>query len=164
MPVSKSLKRRAKTIALERKLSDYRRFLKGDEDYDWHFIIRMLRFKLERTRKHIVEHNFIQAAPRVGKEIQQVVDLLERIEDNKYFEELHKPFWKKYGKPKMKFGKPDDRGSRNVTVTYPKETAANRTQIHRESLRISKMEHKLRARDLERAFKLMQKHIWGWWD
>ena len=159
-----SKKRSAEKLAYDRKLKDYSRFLKGDEDYDWHFIIRMLRFKLERTRKHIVSHHLVKEAPRIGKEIQRVVDLLERIEADQYFEELHKPFWKKYGRPKMISGKPDSRGLIPVTIQYPKETKASRTAINRESLRLAKMEQKLRSRDLELAFNLMLKNIWGWWD
>jgi hypothetical protein len=104
------------------------------------------------------------SAGKVEKQINQVVDLLSRIEADKYFEELHKPFWKKYGKPKMISGKPNERGSIPVTIKYPKETPQNRARIGREALRLGKEEHRLRARDLEKALGLMLKNIWSWWD
>lgn len=59
----------------------------------------MLRFKLERTRKYILDANRATNTKQVAKEIQTVVDLFKRIEADPYFEELHRPFWKKYGKP-----------------------------------------------------------------
>lgn len=157
-------RRKEQKLEFERKLRDYRRFLKDDADYDWHFIIRMLRYKLERTRDHLRNHNIVVNSERYARQIQKVVDLLLRIEAEPYFEELHKPFWKKYGKPRMIYGKADERGSVPVTVRYAKETARNRKQIGRELKRLSALEHRMRARDLHKAFQLMEKYIWYWWD
>ncbi|MGK5089925.1 hypothetical protein WDW86_20430 [Bdellovibrionota bacterium FG-2] len=157
-------KKPTKTLAFERKLRDYRDFLKHDADWDWQYIIRLLRFKLERTRKCILDNNIIGDAPKVGKEIREVVNLLKRIEDDRYFEELHRPFFKKYGKPKMISGKPDARSLIPMIIKYPKETPRNRKQRIRESLQLSKEEDHLRRQDLKKAFRLMEKNIWNWWD
>ncbi|HLD99946.1 MAG TPA: hypothetical protein VJB59_06790 [Bdellovibrionota bacterium] len=152
-------------IAFEKKVREYRKFLKDDYDWDWHFIIRMLRYKLERTRRCILDNNIIADAKKVGKEIDEVVRLLKRIEDDPYFKEIRKPFYKKYGYPKMVFGKRiKGRNSVEATVVYPRENPRNREQIARESLRLSKLEDELRRKDLKRAFDLMLKNIWGWWD
>ena len=157
-------KKRRKLIEFERKLREYRHFLKHDEDYDWQFIVRMLRYKLERTRKCILDNKIIEDAPKVGREIREVVDLLKRVEEDRYFEELHRPFWKKYGKPTMISGKDDGRGLAPVTIKYPKETPRNRKQRIRESIRIDREERRLREEDLKKAFRLMEKNLWNWWD
>lgn len=156
--------KRNQRLAFERKLRDYGHFLKHDADYDGHFIVRLLRFKLERTRKCILDNNIIEDAAKVGREIQAVVTLLKRVEEDRYFEELHKPFFKKYGNPRMITGKPDGRGTVPVTVRYYKETPRNRKQRIRESLRLAKKEEQMRREDLKKALRLIEKNIWNWWD
>lgn len=152
-------------VAFEKKMREYRKFLKDDYDWDWQYIIRMLRYKLERTRKCILDNDIIADAKKVGREIDEVAKLLKRVEEDRYFEELRRPFFKKYGHPKMISGKPIKGGRAvPVTIAYSKETSRNRNQITKESLRLSKLEDQLRRQDLKRAFDLMLKHIWGWWD
>lgn len=49
----------------EKKLSDYKKFLKNDHDWDWAYILRLLKYKLERTRKCIVSNHIIRSAPKI---------------------------------------------------------------------------------------------------
>lgn len=154
----------SKRSSFAQKMKEYREFLREDEDYDWQYIIRLLRYKLERTKNHIVEHDIIDDATKVGKEIQAVVDLLKRIEEDKYFEELHKPFLKKYGNPKLVLEKCKNGTNSSITFKYSKETLKNRSQRMKEQNRLAKLEHQLRKKDLEQAFKLMSNNIFGWWD
>jgi hypothetical protein len=145
-------------------MREWQSFLKDDRDYDWMFIIRVLRYKLERTQKHIVEHDICVDAPKIGKQFQAVVDLLKRIEADPYHDEVYGPFYKKWGKSKLVFGPKTDRNMRPVTIQYANETPANRPQLEQEFVALMGQDHKLRERDLRQAFRLMQKHIWGWWD
>lgn len=77
---------------------------------------------------------------------------------------MHKPFWKKYGKPKMILEKCENSTNYSVTFKYPKETLKNKSNRMKEQIRLAKLEDQLRKKDLEQAFKLMSKNIFGWWN
>jgi len=157
--------RATKKAAFERKLREYRTFLRDDFDWDWTYILRLLTYKLERTRKCIVANNIIVAARRVAREIREVEQLLQRVIDDRYYNEIAKPFHRKYGRPKMVFGERDPRTkARAVTFTYARETPRTRAGIHHEAHRLHKQAEKMQRDDLNRAFALMQERIWSWWD
>ncbi len=149
----------------DKKLREYRKVLKDDEDWDWTYILRMLQYKLERTRKCIVANNIIVEAPKVARQIRAVEILLERVERDQYYDEITKDFRKKYGKIRMISGKREPGvASVSVQFKYTRETPANSKQIRRESLRLWRRAERMQHRDLRKAFNLMLRDIWGWWD
>ena len=153
-----------KKISLERKVREYRRFLKDDSDHDWISIISMLRYKLERTRTHISENNRFPKTKQVVNEITTVVKILKRIEADRYMHELRQPFYKKNCKPSMTFGNLDEHAGVSCHIVYQKETSPKERQIIWETLSLGKEELRLRQADLEKAFELILKNIWKWWD
>ncbi|MBI3018684.1 MAG: hypothetical protein HYY61_02180 [Deltaproteobacteria bacterium] len=74
----------ARTKEFKKKISDYKKFLKNDHDWDGAYILRLLKYKLERTRKCIVSNHIIQSAPKKGRQIKVVEDLLDRVLKDKY--------------------------------------------------------------------------------
>ena len=52
-----------------KKAREYARFLRDDFDWDYAFILRLLRYKLERTRRCIVSNEIVVSAPRVDRQI-----------------------------------------------------------------------------------------------
>jgi hypothetical protein len=58
------------------------------------------------------------------------------------------------------------KGERSVPVTFKfaKETQLNSAKIHREHRALIAKADRLRRRDLAKAFRSMEKNIWGWWD
>lgn len=154
-----------KKQALEKKIREYRKILKDDEDWDWAYILRMLRYKLERTRKCIVKNGIIADAPKVASQIRAVEILLDRVDKNRYYDQISKDFRKKYGRLRMISGKArvDSRGV-PVTFKFERETPGNSKQIHREHLRLWRKAELMQHSDLKKAFDLMLKDIWGWWD
>jgi len=159
------MKKQSKQATFNRKIKEYKNFLKEDEDWDWHYIIRLLKYKLERTRKCIVSNRIILEAPRVAKEIREVEILLDRVLKDRYHEEVFKNFDKKYGKPKLISGKPDPKtGHSMVTIHRAKVTPKNEKAFKSEFKKLVRKEDQMRQADLNRAFDLMKKNIWGWWD
>lgn len=149
----------------DKKIFEYRRFLKDDFDWDYAYILKLLKFKLERTRKQILRNNIVKSAPRIGKQIKTVEQLLERVIRDSYFEEIAEDFHRKYGRPRMTFGKREiGKASVPLIIKYRNETSANAKRIRRESNRLYKRAWLMQQRDLKMAFALMQKNIWGWWD
>jgi len=68
------VKTSAKKVAYEKKVREYARALKDDEDWDWAFIIKLLQYKLKRTRLCIESNNIVASSKQIAKQIKQVVD------------------------------------------------------------------------------------------
>lgn len=52
----------SKKTLLDKKITEYKHILKEDEDWDWHHILKLLSYKLERTRKCILKNNINMTA------------------------------------------------------------------------------------------------------
>jgi hypothetical protein len=161
----KAKKKLSKKVILDKKIKEYKRFLKEDEDWDWAYIIRILKYKLERTRKCIISNNIISNSKQIAREIKEVEILLDRVEKDNYLRDLSKEFHKKYGNLKM-ISKKSEVGKNlsEVTFEYTKETPQNRKQIRSEHHKLFIKAKKMQQDDLKKAFALMHKNIWNWWD
>jgi hypothetical protein len=149
----------------EKKVADYRKFLKDDHDWDYDYILKLLKYKLGRTRKCIVANDIVVGAKKTGRQILAVENLLQRVIENQYLESISGDFHKRYGKFKMKFKKPA-KGARGIEVNsfFDRETPQNSKQLRREFRVLMRRADRLKQRDLAKAFGLIQKNIWCWWD
>jgi hypothetical protein len=84
------------------KSAQYAVFLWDDKDYDWSFALSLFQFKLKRIRKHILKHDIIVDADKIGAEMQEVIDLIDKLSDenwgDKDYEEKWNLMWGKVNK------------------------------------------------------------------
>lgn len=132
-----------KGLELERKVREYRRVLKNDGDFDYGFILIMLQYKLRRTREHIIKHNILMDATKIGAQIQVVEKLLQRVIDDKYEAKYWRKLERKHGKTLFK---------------------SRRKDIANEVISASEMAFEDRKADLKKAFDIILEQIWHWWD
>lgn len=159
--MKKKLSAKAK---LNQKYKEYKEFLKDDRDWDFTHILRLLRYKLGRTRKEIVGNKIVADSKEIGQQIKEVEILLKRVIENNYEKEIFKDFHKKYGQLKWKFIKEKGESYTRVTTYYTKETPENLKQLKKERMALNKKCLDQKHADLKKAFDLMHKNIWGWWD
>ena len=139
--------------------------LRDDEDWDWAFIIKVLQYKLKRTRLCIESNNIVASSTKIAKQIKEVGDLFGAVLDNKYYRELGKKFRRKHGSGKFVYDKKEPgTQSVGVSVRFRGETKGNQDKIHREFRRLHDQADRKLERDLGRAFALMENNIRGWWD
>jgi len=149
---------------LDKKLREYKKILQKDADWDWIYILRLLKYKLERTRKCILSNDIVVSAPKIAKQIQAVETLLERVEKDQYFDEISKDFHQKYGKLRMVTKKVKGKPYHAVKCNFTKETETNSKEIHKEFSKLRRRAEFMQRNDIKKAFALMHKNIWGWWD
>jgi hypothetical protein len=102
---------------------------------------------------------------KVAREIREVELLLGRVDNDRYFEEISKDFYKKYGKLKTIRKKSDfGKNLTQLTFKFAKETPQNSKRIHAQHTRLWVKAGKMQQDDLKKAFELMHKNIWNWWD
>ncbi len=68
--------------------------------------------------------------------------------------------------PRDRLAREFEKGVRAVPITirYQKETPENSQQIHLEARRLYEKAERMKIKDLKKAFDLMCRNIWGWWD
>jgi hypothetical protein len=79
------------------KSCQYAIVLWDDFDWDWKYILRLLKYKLERTKIRIVENNIIEGTDEIAREIDEVIELIRKIDKNEFAEEMYDAFEKKWG-------------------------------------------------------------------
>ena len=158
-------KKAFKKMLFDKKIKEYKNILKEDEDWDWHYILRLLSYKLERTRRCILKNNIIKDAKKIGQEIREVEILLNNIMADKYFDQISKDFYKKYGRHKFIIKKKDSKtGLSQISTIFSKETPKTREIIHEQYFFLNQIAFQMKEDDLDKAFKLMAKNIQNWWD
>ena len=137
------------------KVSQYARLLWDDEDWDYHFVLKLLQYKLSRTRKCIVKNRLITDANRVGREIWIAEKLIQRILDNEYTDYYEELITRTFGELVLKDGH----------LTCAKITDTLMEAEYHEALRhMVAHEEYLLKQDYAYLLKHIQRHIRGWWD
>jgi len=150
----------------KKRLKKYSEFMKDNHDWDYRYIIDLLRFKIKMTRKHILQHDIIEkeSMALMVAQMTETETLLKRACSNEHLKNIENDFKEKYGgeiKSKMKINKKN-----GVKMEY------DYSEIHEDMLEEAKLEaqtfydkeEELKKADLKKAFDIMSENIWDWWD
>lgn len=156
-----------KTKKLEKKrLKKYKKFLKDNHDWDYAYIIDLLRFKIKMTRKQILKNDSIEeeTMKEIVDQMKETETLLNRVISNEHFEQLEQEFKEKFGgkvKTKMKFTK---KNQVKFKDNFSKINEDMIEEAKEEFLKLHDKEDELKKEDLKKAFEIMSENIWNWWD
>jgi hypothetical protein len=134
------------------KSIQYSLFLWNDTDYDWAYILLLLRYKLSRTRKHIVKHNIIEDAPIVSASISRVEELIDRVVKDDYCSDEYDACFAKHCKG----------NSKDVLTELCTNTLD--ASWHDEFRAISDKRSKQLEADWAELFDLLQRDLRSYWD
>ena len=137
-----------------------------DRDWDYGFLEEILKFKLTRMAKCIIDNDIIEGKYRVEKQIKYALYLMERIDSNYDLKEADKKLEAKWGKTVYSWepveGPP--KASR-LRIRYPKaETEEMRKQASDEHYEAYMEVSAKEAEIYERLYRHIGKYIRGWWD
>jgi hypothetical protein len=162
--------KKARAARERRRFADWMAFLKEKDpgDFSYECILEVLAYKLRRTREHIVEHDIIMGAEKIGREIKQVEDLIARvINEHGYYERIVVPVDKglqeKYGRI-IRTSKKLPNGNVMTSSRHKNATPKDEADASRSMRAAFRRADRARERDLRRAFDLMAKNIFSWWD
>jgi len=97
--------------------------------------------------------------------IKVCVLLLDRLIEDKYFENTMEPFYKKWGDPEMIFDELEDGSGHSLNVNYPNvKSAKDEIQERKDFKRFCNREQILKQQDIDLLFDTMKKKIQTWWD
>lgn len=149
-----------------KKSFQYSLVLWNDYDFDHIYILKLLRYKLKRTRERIEKDNILVATNRISKQIKYAEFLIDRIENNDYFPEEYKKLEEKWGAAEMVFTPCEDRpGFSKLDFVHEKcKTEEENEQAGDEFHAFYKRQDEESERDYDRLFRHLRKYIQRWWD
>lgn len=149
----------------KKRLAEWANLLKDDQDWDYIYILTILKYKLERTRKCILSNGIIADAKSVASEIKEVEELLDKVIKDDYINDFTKDFRKKHGSLKMTL---DEKNATKHGIPakfrFTKDNKKNRSILFVNWRKLTVKAGRARVDDLKRAFDLTAENIWGWWD
>ena len=145
-----------------------------DRDWDQYFLYVILQFKLKQMEKLQREYGISVNSNDYADQMKTCILLLDRIIKGDYLTNSLKPHEEKWGELRLDFKETSDETFRDIdggeklyegTFSVEKVTTPEgKEQENKERMRLYKHVDNLEKQDLDLLFKLMRKHIEGWWD
>lgn len=149
------------------KSFQYSIFLWNDYDWDKLYIMRLLQYKLKRTRKAISSNNIILRSEEVAAQIKHAECLIQNWIDDDFESQLFEAHNKKWGKTKS-FSKEVKVGNKTYhqfEITREKTTTEDlKKQEAKEYREIITKAALAREKNADLLFAHIRKYIDEWWD
>lgn len=140
-----------------RKSLEYAWFLRNDYDFDWSSIMKLLKYKISRSRKMIKENKIILRSEEVAAQMYHAECLIQKLLDDEFGEKEHEAHNKKWGIEY--FPKHSDKWRIDNTKT-PAEKAQMETEL-RAIMDLTRQQKEECKREL---FDHLKNYIEEWWD
>ena len=134
-----------------------------DKWWDYSFLLKIIRFKIELMEKNFRENACYIGAEKDADVMKLCIYSLNRIISDDYHSNAFKRHDKKWGDLEMKTIPVDNITSR-LEITAPNVTEENKSQYDKEFKRCSTHAWELKRQDLEFLFNTLIKNIERWWD
>lgn len=136
-------------------------------DFDWHYLIILMEFKLRRMEKVIRNGNNAEAN-KVADQVKVAIALCERISNCNYLENVLNPHEEKWGIRDWYFIPCEDTTTSYSQLKwkkYPKaKNEKENKQAEKEYTQLCKHSDMLEKQDIEYLLIYLKKHLKGWWD
>ncbi len=132
-----------------------------DRDWDHFYLYIILRKKLSNMENYHRKYGYSVISEKTADNIKLCVNLLDRLIEDKYCDELFKKHDKKWGK--LDFVPLSEPGKSILTREKIKSKKDDEAES-KEFKRLWKHEETLKKQDIDYLFKFMSKHIQCWWD
>lgn len=148
-----------------KKLWIYGRFiLFEDYDWDWVFLLQIMKIKMGLMRKCFLENNIVSSTPRIAQQLFSCECMIDRILGERYHEKDWDKFWNKWGKITYLPAKTVN-GRKAYTVSRKNiKTDKDREQEQKEFRDLWERQENSMRQDLRYLFSTMEKYLRHWWD
>jgi hypothetical protein len=146
------------------KVWDYKSILWHDRDWDHAFILYMLKFKIERTRKHIGECARHTRWKLDVKNMKKAEDLINYHLSSKY-DKIFEKHDEKWGKIEFDLEPTDNPSLSKCTMRRAKaNTSEKQKQERKEYGRLLKRSLREEEKSWKKIWTHLDKHMRSWWD
>lgn len=139
-----------------RNLWKWRSVVWNDRPWDYVYIFKALRFKLDETQR-CIDGTFVGADEEAAK-IRSLIDAIDRILEDDYVKEEYDEMDRKYGKLEMIFN-----NDNSLTMTRENLKEEDKETERKETLALAELEAERRQQDINFVFDTMKNDIQRWW-
>ena len=150
----------------KKRLKKYEDFMKDNHDWDFYYIIDLLRFKIKMTRKHILQNDIIEeeTLAQIILKMTETEVLLERVISDEHQINLDNEFKEKFGGNIHSIMKVKKDNTVKIKFDYSEIPEDKLEEAKEEYTVLREKELELKKNDLKEAFDIMAENIWDWWD
>lgn len=160
------------TRTTSRSLERVKRFIAwfpviwDDNDFDYASVLYVMRFKLDRLADHLVEHDLIVNNKKYASQIKEVTNLIGRQLDDVYTSLMNAECEEKFGKLRWysEFFPDENRKCSRVLFMRDGQNWDNYAAVEKEERKIYKKWDRVKLREWQRIWKLLDKNMQRWWD
>lgn len=149
-------------------LKEWKTFLKNDEDFDWAYIVRVLNYKLKRTRAFFEKQGICSDSEKISKQIKKVEELLTKVENDRYYDNGIKKLEEKYGKRGLRSKSKKIPGTTHYQMTFSSNwdnlPTKKRASVNKSLKALNQRADRQRQADLDKALSIISKNLFSWWD
>lgn len=136
-----------------------------DVDYDYVSLLKLMQYKIKRTRIHIKEHGHIANVDKYCAQMQEAEVLIEREINDEWAEKERKAHDKKWGRAKYVGIKvPGKPYTECRTIRLNIRNDKDKQQEHKEYVVIMNLEMQRKKDNWNRLFKILKGNMRNWWD
>lgn len=144
-----------------------------DEDWDDFYIFEVLKVKLKHQSEYIKKRDYHVGALYESQRMETCIRLIEKIQSEEYTIEYHNEFVKKWGEAKWSFvplskemqEKTNCKGCSELIISYPNvKSPQDKIDCDKEMFDGIKKGQDKHERARKLLFRILDKHIFNWWD
>jgi hypothetical protein len=138
-----------------------------DRDWDKHYIMEMLIFKLKRNRQYMIDHGHLVNDKQIAS-MTECIDLLEMVHNEweNYEEPAAKKHAEKWGETQF-YTEPCEDRPNAYRLKDRNDERYNEEQLKQKSHEFiisSRIAHSKRQRDFDTAMQIFSSNFDSWWD
>jgi hypothetical protein len=147
------------------RVIQYSSILYNDTDYDYSSILKMLQYKIKRTRLHIGKHDLIKNAKKYCKQMEEVEQLIEAALEDEFCKKEHEEHDKKWGPLDIKSIKISNEPFYQMRFLRAHAySTQEQEQERKEHRKIIDLEILRKKNNWKKIWNRLEKNIMFWWD
>lgn len=165
LPIMKNLFRTIKTLV--RNIRKYWRVLLSDKDWDYEFLLELLKTKLDSMSDSFRHSGVTISSERSAREMKICSLLIDRILNKDYSEYYNKVAEERYGELEIECHPTERKGFTRVEIFRPKLRSASPAEVKKARKQDERAYLKAEAQkkaDLTYLCKIINKKLFNWWD
>ena len=144
-------------MKLIRNIKKWWPILKEDEDWDYHYLLEVMKFKLEKMAEYHDKHGHFVESAKVSQELSEAARLLSALIEDDFFD--YRLLDDKWGESILTF----DEG-KGIFHNEHVKTAEDREQYHKEFATEIEKENDRRSQVLDKFCIIFKTKLRQWWD
>lgn len=144
-------------MKLIRNIKKWWPILKEDEDWDYHYLLEVMKFKLEKMADYHDKHGHFDGSDDTVRELSEAVGLISALIEDDFFD--YKTLEDKWGKTNLDFI-----DGKAIFSNEHVRTDDDRQQYNKDFLAEINKEGKYRSKVLDEFCTLFKTKLHGWWD